>query len=883
MGLFPFRSAYPLLVGLAAISNAAKLIPVQAPPKITPAFEQNKGQTAPEILFVSRNPGPNVAITATSIISSPLRGVLELRGANPTPLLRLPAPLPGVSHYYSGADASKWVRDVPRYASFELVDVWPKIDVEYVVGPDSVLSRITCRPGCDLNNLRYEVRNVHNVALEASGDLVVMFGLSRIEPYRYIPAPKARQNGTNVNAAYVSNVSKGLASFGFKVTGYDPTLPLVLEFNAGTMSSLGTTPAADIPFADGSRVVAANIHDSAKLEAPLPGQAYLGGCGAEVGAPIACSDINLSRFTAAGELEWVTYLGGRFTDQLLRVHSSKSGLWIVGNTQSPDLPVTVDALQRTYAGPARTQLATSAAQLAGGDYFVLKVDSRSGALMSGTYFGGGEIDTVGSSYLAPDDSLYVVSGGPSAKSLPTTSGTIRPACESGCSAHAVRLDATLSKVIYATYLPGSVRDTDLHSDGSLIFAGYSPAGFPVTPNAYRSQPSGEVDGTVARLDPTGRTLKYATYLGSDALFVGADAQDGAWVSTAGALLHLNATGSNVLFSKPIQTSKPMIDVAGNVHLTSTSGIPPTPDALIAHSCDGPQYLKLSASGDVLTASYLPRSLSSGYPNPIQRLSEVGDPVFEGRGATFQLSNADSTQPFAGCVVNAARLRDTGKVAPGSMVAIFGNGLGPRNPVAFELQDNRLPTLLGGTRVVLNGVRIPLLYSSYSQVNAVLPYSLPQFFELTVEFQGVKSDWTAPAERVKADFSFFTMDGSGSGQAAAINQDGTINSAANPAKAGSVITLYGTGGGSTVPPGRAGEITPVELRRLESSVSITLGESNRLQPLSIEFAGAAPALLTGIDQINVRLPNPLPAIPNKRAAALYVLGASGTQPVTIAVE
>jgi uncharacterized protein (TIGR03437 family) len=50
---------------------------------------------------------------------------------------------------------------------------------------------------------------------------------------------------------------------------------------------------------------------------------------------------------------------------------------------------------------------------------------------------------------------------------------------------------------------------------------------------------------------------------------------------------------------------------------------------------------------------------------------------------------------------------------------------------------------------------------------------------------------------------FTQDSSGRGQAAARNQDGSTNSAANPAKAGEVITLFATGLGR---PGLAVSVT-----------------------------------------------------------------------------
>src|SRR6185295_10583662 len=93
-------------------------------------------------------------------------------------------------------------------------------------------------------------------------------------------------------------------------------------------------------------------------------------------------------------------------------------------------------------------------------------------------------------------------------------------------------------------------------------------------------------------------------------------------------------------------------------------------------------------------------------------------------------------------------------------------------------------------------------------------------------------------------SIFRTDASALRPAAALNQDGTINSPDHPAKPGSTIVLFGTGGGQTDPPSDAGEVTPLALRRLghDLRVQIQLGAAL----LKVEYAGAAPGLIAGVD-------------------------------------
>jgi len=92
------------------------------------------------------------------------------------------------------------------------------------------------------------------------------------------------------------------------------------------------------------------------------------------------------------------------------------------------------------------------------------------------------------------------------------------------------------------------------------------------------------------------------------------------------------------------------------------------------------------------------------------------------------------------------------------------------------------------------------------------------------------------------------------QAAAINQDGTVNSASNPAKRGTVVSVYGTGGGATNPAGVTGGNAPLSpLEFLSLPVTAELGPN----AADVSFAGAAPTLVSGVFQINIVIPQNLP--------------------------
>jgi uncharacterized protein (TIGR03437 family) len=117
-----------------------------------------------------------------------------------------------------------------------------------------------------------------------------------------------------------------------------------------------------------------------------------------------------------------------------------------------------------------------------------------------------------------------------------------------------------------------------------------------------------------------------------------------------------------------------------------------------------------------------------------------------------------------------------------------------------------------------------------------------------------------------------------GQAAAVNQDNTINSAAHPAAPGSVISLYATGEGATTPGGIDGKPVSAPLPLPSALVTVTIGG----QTVAPDYAGGAPGEIAGVMQINVRIPAnlaPGTAVP----VTVQVPGYASSQPgVTIAV-
>ena len=212
-------------------------------------------------------------------------------------------------------------------------------------------------------------------------------------------------------------------------------------------------------------------------------------------------------------------------------------------------------------------------------------------------------------------------------------------------------------------------------------------------------------------------------------------------------------------------------------------------------------------------------------------------------------------PTVSVVDNAASFI-SGPIAPGEIVTIGGTNLGPTTPASLTLdQSGRVSTFLGGVQVLFNGIPAPLTYVSASQVNAIAPYEIAGSLNLSVvvKFQ-VLSSMAYPLALATNAPALFTLNSSGTGPAAIVNQDGSINSRTNPAPKGSYVSVYATGEGQTAPPGLTGSITSVSpvpplTPQPLLPVSVMIGG----QPATMSFFGEAPEAVAGLMQVNVQVP------------------------------
>ncbi len=230
------------------------------------------------------------------------------------------------------------------------------------------------------------------------------------------------------------------------------------------------------------------------------------------------------------------------------------------------------------------------------------------------------------------------------------------------------------------------------------------------------------------------------------------------------------------------------------------------------------------------------------------------------------------------IVNAAGY-SAGPVAPGEIITMYGTGLAPAGLTTLALDNSgKVATLLAGTTVTFDGIPAPLVYVSATQLSAIVPYAISgnTSSQLVISYNG-KSSSPVTVPLTDAAPALFTANSSGSGQAAALNQDQTFNNAGSPAAVGSIVVLYGTGEGQTNPGGTDGQLATATYPKPNLGVTVTVGGQNA----EVLYAGAAPGLVAGVIQLNVRIP----AGTASGAAPVVVTVGSKTSPagVTVAVQ
>jgi uncharacterized protein (TIGR03437 family) len=245
------------------------------------------------------------------------------------------------------------------------------------------------------------------------------------------------------------------------------------------------------------------------------------------------------------------------------------------------------------------------------------------------------------------------------------------------------------------------------------------------------------------------------------------------------------------------------------------------------------------------------------------------------------------------VVNAADYLQGAPVGQGSLAAFMGSGLADStSPVSGSAP---WPTSLVDRQIAVSyTILSPLSAVSPTQINFQVPGGSPVGSDPVAVQLADTGELIAGGTMLVAAVSpgLFTVTQNGTGQAAALNQDGvTLNGSSNPAPTGTVISLFGTGQGQVSPAVADGAAAPASPPAVTVAVPTTDATTCLATQPSIcvaigdvfgvvQFSGLAPNYV-GLWQINVQIPSNAPT--GNAVPVRVVIDGTGSNTVTVAIN
>jgi hypothetical protein len=273
-------------------------------------------------------------------------------------------------------------------------------------------------------------------------------------------------------------------------------------------------------------------------------------------------DAFAAKFSPTSGVVYSSLLGGPGFDNGLAIAVDGGGSAYITGKASAGYPVTPGAFDTTQNG--------------GYDMFVTKVGPAGSALTYSTYVGGDSWDE-GLGIAVDGEGNAYFTGNVQSANYPVTPGAVGGALRGRVGAAATKVNSSGTTLIYSGVIGGSDWDEGdalrVDSNGAAYIAGHqASADFPTTPGALDTTSGGGVDGFLVKVDPTGTSLLYST-------FVGGNGWDGAMAMTVGdgGLAYLTgATTSTDFPSTRSAGARGGFDVFATTVATEGTATPPPP-------------------------------------------------------------------------------------------------------------------------------------------------------------------------------------------------------------------------------------------------------------------------------------------------------------------
>lgn len=514
-------------------------------------FIANQGQWDENIAYYLQGGGRAIAFAADAVTISLGEAILRTRfvgaeAAQPVGVEEMATKV----NYIIGSDPAKWRTNIPTYGKVAYHDLYPGIDLYYTGENDALKYTLVVEPGTDVSQFRMAFEGTDALRVDETGDLLILLAGGELRDARSYAYQVIGGRRVEVDVAFVLHDSH---TYGFAVRGgYDPRYLLVIDptleygtYLGGGKEDQGRGVAVD----DAGNVYVVGTTSSTDFPTASP---YLGANQGYNDAVVAKIDVTQS---GAASLVYATYLGGSEGDTGEGIGVDGSGnAYVTGYTTSSDFPTTEGAYDRSCGTDGTCNYDGLFVYY---DVFIAKLNPSGDDLVYSTYLGGSDSDVIYSDIAVDGTDSAYVAGYTFSADFPTTEGAFDRTCgtDGACNYDAqedeiyqdvfvAKFNPSGSDLVYATYLGGNDRDLGLGLDADESGDAYV-AGHTWSPDF-----------------PTTATAYQGTHAGGDKdLFVA----------------RLNADGSDLVYATYLggsdldDCSDIATDGAGNAYVTGDTG------------------------------------------------------------------------------------------------------------------------------------------------------------------------------------------------------------------------------------------------------------------------------------------------------------------------
>ncbi len=466
------------------------------------------------------------------------------------------------SNFLYGNDSSKWCTGVPNYKEICYKNLYDGIDLRYYINKKGLKYDFIVHPGAEVGQIRIRFEGANSLKIDPSGNLKIhtmlgdivdsnlfIYQANKIE-INEIDGKFKKINSTIYSFEITGNFNEkndliidpllystyigGLATDWGLGIDIDPNNNTYVTGFTGSNNFPNTTGAFNNNLSGNTDIYVFKLNQTGTS---LLYSTYIGGNNDDTGWDISVDSVGNAYITgktnsmnfpstngsfnntlsgnydafaiklnsSGSSLIFSTYLGGNNFDEGMGIKiDSNSNVYITGRTKSKNFPTTLNANDTTYNGNY--------------DIFVLKLSFNGSTLIYSTFIGGSNIDqgydiavnSIGNAY---------VTGNTTSANFPITSGAF-DTINNNSDAFVIKLNINGSQLIYSTYLGGSSLDfgeaitIDLKGN-AYVTGSTNSTDFPTTPSAYNTTNKNDFDIFISKLNSSGKSLIFSTYVGGD--------------------------------------------------------------------------------------------------------------------------------------------------------------------------------------------------------------------------------------------------------------------------------------------------------------------------------------------------------------------------------